>query len=50
MSESMTTNEKTPGVEYEGKSLAKYLVEDIMPKINHPDPLNCLISTITLVS
>ena len=49
MSESMTAKEQTINVEEEGRSLAKYLVQDIMPTIHHPDPLNCLIATITLV-
>ena len=50
MSESMSAKEETINVEEEGRSLAKHLVEEVMPTINHPDPLNCLIATITLVN
>ena len=49
MSESIKLEEEDPNVEEEGFSLAKYLIEKIMPNIEHPDPLNCLIATISLV-
>lgn len=50
MSESITAIITIPDAKVEGRSLAKYLVENIMPNINHVDPLNCLIATIILVS
>jgi hypothetical protein len=50
MSESVTAKEETLNVEEEGRSLAKYLVEEILPTIAHSQPLNCLIATITLVN
>ena len=32
-----------------GRSFAHYLVREIMPNIVDPDPLNCLLSTLTLI-
>ena len=29
--------------------MAQYLVNEIMPNIDHEDPLNCLLSSLTLV-
>jgi hypothetical protein len=37
-----------PDPQEEGRYLAQNLLE-IMPNIDHPDPLNCLLSTLTLV-
>jgi hypothetical protein len=33
----------------DGRSLAQHLVHEIMPNIDHSDPLNCLLATLTLV-
>jgi hypothetical protein len=46
---SISEDEQTPDAKQEGRSLAKYLVENIMATIDNPDPLNSLIATITLV-
>jgi hypothetical protein len=35
--------------EKEGRSLSEHLVNDIMPNIDHTDPLNCLLSSLSLV-
>ena len=49
MSQSMRENKEIPVDKEAGHSLAKYLVEKIMPNIGHPNPINCLIATIILV-
>jgi hypothetical protein len=33
----------------EGLKMAQYLVNEIMPYIDHADQLNCLLSSLTLV-
>ena len=38
-----------PDPEVDGRSLAQYLVHEVMPDIDHPDPLNSLLATLTLV-
>ena len=35
--------------EDDGRKMAQYLVSEIMPNIDHADPLNCLLSSLTLV-
>jgi hypothetical protein len=45
----MRENKEIPVDKEAGHSLAKYLVEKIMPNIGHPNPINCLIATIILV-
>ena len=45
----MSVDDQRLDAKQEGRSLAKYLVDEIMPNIDNPDPLNCLIATITLV-
>lgn len=46
MEESKQAN---PDPEVDGRSLAQYLVDEVMPNIDHPDPLNSLLATLTLV-
>ena len=38
-----------PDPKVDGRSLAQYLVHEIMPNIDHSDPLNSLLATLTLV-
>jgi hypothetical protein len=35
--------------ENDGRLMAQYLVNEIMPYIDHADQLNCLLSSLTLV-
>jgi chloramphenicol O-acetyltransferase len=35
--------------EKDGRLMAQYLVNEIMPTIDHADQLNCLLSSLTLV-
>jgi hypothetical protein len=35
--------------EKDGRLMAQYLVNEIMPEIDHADQLNCLLSSLTLV-
>jgi len=35
--------------EKDGRFMAQYLVNEIMSNIDHADPLNCLLSSLTLV-
>jgi hypothetical protein len=43
------SKQASPDPEVDGHSLAQYLVHEVMPDIDHPDPLNSLLSTLTLV-